>query len=63
MRIDRVKLITLLAEREIKQIELAQMAKVSRATISSVICGKSVAFETAQKISTALGVEPEELAQ
>lgn len=56
MRIDRVKLITELAKREMTQKRLAELSGVSRATINYVRAGKSCTDEVGQKIAKALGV-------
>ena len=56
MKIKRVKLITLMAEKEIKGIELAAAAGLARQTISAVRGGKSCDYDTAAKIAGALNV-------
>ncbi|WP_294496674.1 helix-turn-helix transcriptional regulator [uncultured Gemmiger sp.] len=56
MRIDRVKLIAEMAQQDITSIRLAEMAGVSRVTVSAVRCGKACAPVTARKIAAALGV-------
>lgn len=61
MRIDRVKLITELAKREMTQKRLAELSGVSRATINYVRAGKSCTDEVGQKIAEALGVAAEEI--
>ena len=61
MRIDRVKLITELAKRDMTQKRLAELSGVSRATINYVRAGKSCTDEVGQKIAKALGVKPEEI--
>lgn len=61
MRIDRVKLITELAKREMTQKRLAELSGVSRATINYVRAGKSCTDEVGQKIAEALGVAVEEI--
>ena len=57
MRIDRIKLISLLAERNIRQYELADISGASRATVNSICCGRSCKEATARRIADALGVE------
>lgn len=61
MRIDRVKLITELAKRDMTQKCLAELSGVSRPTISSIRGGKSCSNEIGQKIAKALGVDVTEI--
>ena len=61
MRIDRIKLITELAQRDMTQKRLAELSGVSRATINYVRAGKSCTDEVGQKIAQALGVTTKEL--
>lgn len=61
MRIDRVKIITELAKREMTQKRLAELSGVSRATINYVRAGKSCTDEVGQKIAKALGVDVTEI--
>lgn len=61
MRIDRIKLVTELAKREMTQKRLAELSGVSRATINYVRAGKSCTNEVGQKIAQALGVTTKEL--
>lgn len=61
MRINRIKLITELAKRDMTQKRLAELAGVSRATINYVRAGKSCTDEVGQKIAQALGVTTKEL--
>lgn len=61
MRIDRIKLVTELAKRDMTQSRLAEITGVSRATINNVRAGKSCTDEVGQKIAKALGVKPEEI--
>ena len=61
VRIDRVKLVTELAKRDMTQKRLAELAGVSRATINYVRAGKSCTDEVGQKIAKALGVAVEEI--
>ena len=56
MRVNRIKLIALMAEKEINTIELANSSGLARATISAVRGGKTCTFDTALKISKALNV-------
>lgn len=57
MRIDRIKLVTELAKRDMSQKRLAELAGVSRATINCVKGGKSCSDEVGQKIADALGID------
>lgn len=61
MRIDRIKLITEMARRDITQLQLAKLTGASRATISGVQNGRSCSSKTAVKIADALKVPLEEL--
>ena len=61
MRIDRVKLVTELAKRDLNQTKLAELAGVSRATISYIRGGKSCSDEVANKIADALKIDLEKL--
>lgn len=57
MRIDRIKIVTLMAQREITGKKLSEISGISRAVISGIRCGKTCSQETANKISKALGVD------
>lgn len=61
MRIDRLKLRMELAKRDMKQIELAELAGVSRATVGYIAGGKSCSDKVGIKIADALGVPIEKL--
>lgn len=61
MRIDQIKLGVMLAKCDLNYMGLANKAKVSRATISSIKNGKSCSFKTAIAIANALGVEVTDL--
>lgn len=61
MRINRVKLILEMARRDMTIIKLAQLAGVSRLTVSSVKRGASCSAETVFKISKALNMDPADL--
>ena len=56
MRIDRFKLITELAKRDMTQIELAKRAGISRATIGYIKSGKTCSEEVGNKIANALQI-------
>ena len=61
MRIDRVKLIAEMARRDVTSTRLAEVAGVSRVTVSALRCGKTCTAETAGKIARALGVDVTEI--
>lgn len=61
MRINRIRLVTELAKRDMTQKRLAELSGVSRATINYVRAGKSCTDEVGQKIAQALGVTIKEL--
>lgn len=61
MRIDRIKLVTELMKRDMKQSDLAKAAGISRATITYIKGGKSCSEEVANKISKALNINITEI--
>lgn len=61
MRIDRIKLVTELAKRDMSQKKLAELAGVSRATINYIKGGKSCTDEVGKKIAKALKLPLSEL--
>lgn len=61
MRVDRIKLITELAKRDMTQTRLAELSGVSRATINYIKGGKRCTDEVGQKIAQALGVSVTEI--
>lgn len=61
MRIDRIKLITEMVRQDIKTCELAEMAAVSRATITALRGGKSCSANSAKRVAQALNVPLESL--
>ena len=61
MRIDRVKLATELAKQDMTQKKLAELAGISRATVSYIRSGKSCADQIGYKIAKALGVDVTEI--
>lgn len=63
MRIDRVKLVTELAKRDMTQKRLAELSGVSRATINYIRGGKCCTDEVGQKIADALEVDVTEIAE
>ena len=63
MRLDRVKLILLIAEKDLTLTKLSELSGVSRQTLSCVKQGKRCALETANKIARALNVDVREIAE
>lgn len=61
MRIDRLKLRMELAKRDMKQVELAELAGVSRATVGYIVGGKSCSDIVGMKIAEALDMPIEKL--
>ena len=61
MRIDRVRLIAEMARQDIKALEIAEKAQVSRSTITALRGGKSCNVNSVRRIATALGVTVDEL--
>ena len=59
--INRVKLISIMAERRMSSIELSASAGISRSTITAVRNGKSCNEKTLGKIAAALGLDVAEL--
>ena len=57
MRIDRVKLVSELARRDMNLKTLSQDSGLSRATITAVKAGKSCSDVTAAKIANALSID------
>lgn len=57
MRIDKAKLAAELARRDLTQKRLAELAGVSRATVSCIRAGKSCSDEVAKKIADALNID------
>lgn len=63
MRLDRVKLIMLIAEKDLTLTKLSKMSGVSRQTLSCIKQGKRCTLETADKIARALDVNVQEIAE
>ena len=61
MRINRMKLAEELVRKDLTQAELAEMAGVSRVTISNVKNGKSCSDSVGFKIAKALGVDVKDI--
>lgn len=63
MRINRLKLVVELTKRNITQKELAELAGVSRPTVSGIKNGKSCSEQTAKKIADALHADLKQLVE
>lgn len=63
MRIDRIRLVTEMAKKDMTGKRLATLSGLSRVTITGVKTGKTCAEETAKKIAKALNVDVEEIIQ
>lgn len=61
VRLDRIALITALAERDMRQAELAAAAGISRNTISGICSGRRCTNETADKIAGVLKIDKKKL--
>ncbi len=61
MQIDRVKLITEMARRNLKVKEIAELAGLSRFTVTAVRGGRPCSEYTALNIARALGVDVTEI--
>lgn len=57
MRINRERFAVALIRAEMSVNQLAELANVSRATVSSVKCGKSCSEKTGEKLAQVLGAE------
>ncbi len=55
MRIDRVRVVTEMARKDLTVKRLAEMSGLSRLTVSSIKNGKSCSKETAEKLAAILG--------
>lgn len=63
MKVSRAKINLLMAKLLLNQTALAEKAGISRQTLSAAMNGKNCRPELLGKISKALGVEPEEIAE
>lgn len=61
MRIEGLKVKLLLAERNLKQYDLAELSGISKATINSVLNGKTASVRTIYAIAKALNVPTEDI--
>lgn len=61
MKLDGLKVYTILKKQEKTQLALAETVGVSRVTIGNVVNGRACSEETAQKIAAALGVSLSEI--
>lgn len=58
---DKKKLVDLLADKGLTQVELAKKAGISRTAVYGVMKGRNPTLPTLGKIAKALGVKPSEL--
>lgn len=63
MRIDTIKLITIMYEKGVKTGDIVKTSGLSRGTVSGVRSGKSCTYETAAKLAKALNVSLSDIAQ
>ena len=63
MRLNREKLITATACKDMKQKTLCEITGISRATISGIYCGRSCSDKTAAAIAEALGMKLADLTE
>ena len=63
MRIDRIKVIVLMAEKEYSANELAARDGLSRSTISQIRSGKSCSAKTADALAQGLGVSVQKICE
>lgn len=56
VRIDRIKMITIMAKKNLKVKDIAEATGITRNTISAIKCGKSCSPANSVKIAQALGV-------
>lgn len=61
MKINRIKLITLMAEKNLSVNELAKQAGLARGTLSAIKAGKTCYVKTAKALADALDVPFESL--
>lgn len=61
MRVDKNKILLLMAKKNMLQKDLAYKADMSRSNLSTIINGKSVQAKTAYKIAKALEVDVTEI--
>lgn len=61
MRVDGLRVYTLLKQQERTQKNLAESCKISRCTVANIIGGRACSSETAEKIAAALGVSLSEI--
>lgn len=56
VRVNRVALVVEMVQKDMSVNRLAELAGVSRNTVTAVKCGKSCAMATAEKLARGLGV-------
>lgn len=61
LKISKKKFLMVLAKNGLKQKDVVEKTGLGKGNLSNAISGKSVRPLTVYKVSTALGVEPEEI--
>lgn len=61
MRIDRIKILTIMAKQSLNQTQLAAKTQMSRGNLSTIVNGKTCKPETVLRIAKALDVEIKDL--
>ena len=61
MRVDKIKIMVIMAKKSLNQIQLAEKTGMSRGTLSTIINGKRCKVETVVRIADALEVDYKEL--
>ncbi|HAZ05306.1 MAG TPA: XRE family transcriptional regulator [Acetobacterium sp.] len=61
MRVDKIKIMVIMAKKSLNQIQLAEKTGMSRGNLSTIINGKRCKVETVVRIADALEVDYKEL--
>ena len=61
MRVDKIKIMVIMAKKSLNQIQLAEKTGMSRGNLSTIINGKRCKVETVVPIADALEVDYKEL--
>ncbi len=61
MRLNRVRVITEMAKRDISVCALSEKAGISKGTIAGIRAGRSCSQQTGEKLAAAIGVDVETL--
>lgn len=61
MRIDRIKLVVAMAEKDLTQTKLAELAGVPRVTVNAIRNGRNCSDATAVRLAKALDMDLAEL--